>query len=195
MRACFLSFIVILICTTAGNRLLAQSRTIAGRIVQGTKPVPGVEIRVGGSAYHTYSDTTGYFCFPRVRSDIYNLRVMHQGASPRHATVDVRESDVTDLKILIRLDACDPSAAQLDIDAASPRLLFSVGYEGAFRMSPDDKAFEQRYGVKYNVYGCTGPRERCLAAYNQVIINYLDDKFGHTWREDVHADFRDRYLK
>lgn len=48
--------------------------------------------------------------------------------------------------------------------------------------------FEQKYKLKYFDFGCVVPKEICIADYNAVVGQYLDQKFGKNWRKEVRKD-------
>src|SRR5205085_11981046 len=76
--------------------------------------------------------------------------------------------------------------AQKDIKAAKPMLLLSGGIAPV--STPKDDYFEKKYTVKYHDFGDTPQNVKCSAAYNKVVIAFLDKKFGKSWRRDVRAD-------
>ncbi|WP_231460054.1 MULTISPECIES: hypothetical protein [unclassified Pedobacter] len=76
--------------------------------------------------------------------------------------------------------------AQKDISRGNIKFLIWSGiaskhYEG-------DKPFEKKYNVNYYQFGCVLPLNISLAAYNKVVANYLDAKYGKAWRKDVRKD-------
>jgi len=76
--------------------------------------------------------------------------------------------------------------AQKDVKAGKPMLLLSGGIAPVF--SPKEDDFEKRYTVKYHDFGDAPQSVKCSIAYNEVVIAFLDKKFGKSWRRDARAD-------
>ena len=80
--------------------------------------------------------------------------------------------------------------AKAAIKAGKPFILFPGGPGGIpdFK-SQKDKEFQKKYHVKFFSQGCThlGENEN-EAGYNQVIFEYLDQKYGDEWRLELPND-------
>ena len=89
---------------------------------------------------------------------------------------------------IVNVSACSfgSAKAQKDIKAGKPMLLLSGGIAPVF--SPKEDDFEKRYTVKYHDFGDTPQSVKCSTAYNEVVIAFLDKKFGKSWRRDARAD-------
>jgi len=89
---------------------------------------------------------------------------------------------------IVNVSTCSfgSAKAQKDIKAGKPMLLLSGGIAPVF--SPKEDDFEKRYTVKYHDFGDTPQSVKCSTAYNEVVIAFLDKKFGKSWRRDARAD-------
>jgi hypothetical protein len=65
-------------------------------------------------------------------------------------------------------------------------LLLSGGIAPVY--SPKEDKFEQKYMVKYHDFGDVAPDIKCITTYNKVIFQFLDKKFGKSWRKDARND-------
>ena len=90
--------------------------------------------------------------------------------------------------LIVNVSSCSMGSAkaQKDIKSGKPMLLLSGGIAPV--SSPRDDYFEKKYTVKYHDFGDTPQNVKCSAAYNKVVIEFLDKKFGKSWRKDVRAD-------
>jgi hypothetical protein len=76
--------------------------------------------------------------------------------------------------------------AQLDIEKGIPFLNLVSGFSPQFYEK--DKVFEQQFEVYYYEHGCVGPSPEVVEAYNKVIFDYLQAKYGNSWRRLVRKD-------
>ena len=90
--------------------------------------------------------------------------------------------------LIVNVSPCSfgSAKAQKDIKAAKPMLLLSGGIAPV--STPKDDYFEKKYTVKYHDFGDAPQNVKCSAAYNKVVIAFLDKKFGKSWRRDVRTD-------
>lgn len=51
-----------------------------------------------------------------------------------------------------------------------------------------DTEFEEKYGVFFYEYGCTGSDDKMLTAYNETVFGFLTDRFGKKWMREVRKD-------
>jgi hypothetical protein len=195
MNKLFIVLTVFLLCLCICPPASAQWGTITGRVLEGNRPLPGLIVELHGSCQGAFSDSTGSFSFSNVRFGNYEVRVRRPLDRRAFVTpVELSQTGSSELRIILRREICDPLAAELDIEAGSPRLLIVQGIDGSSNTWLDN-AFEKEYKVKYELYGCTGPPDGCVRAYNQVVIEYLDKKYGSEWRDQVRPDFRTHYLQ
>jgi len=89
---------------------------------------------------------------------------------------------------IINVSTCSfgSAKAQKDIKEGKPMLLLSGGIAPV--SSPKEDNFEKRYTVKYYDFGDSPQSVKCSTAYNEVVIAFLDKKFGKSWRRDARAD-------
>ena len=86
---------------------------------------------------------------------------------------------------------CEYSKEQAEKDwkNGNPKLLL-VGSIAPLAKSRSDKRFERNFGVKYLDFGCTPPIIDCILIYNQRIFEFLDNKYGSSWRNSVRSDVK-----
>ena len=89
---------------------------------------------------------------------------------------------------IINVSSCSfgSAKAQKDIKEGKPMLLLSGGIAPV--SSPKEDNFEKRYTVKYHDFGDAPQSVKCSTAYNNVVIAFLDKKFGKSWRRDARED-------
>jgi len=89
---------------------------------------------------------------------------------------------------IVNVSSCSfgSAKAQKDIKEGRPMLLLSGGIAPV--SSPKEDNFEKRYAVKYHDFGDAPQSVKCSTAYNNVIIAFLDKKFGKSWRRDARED-------
>lgn len=76
--------------------------------------------------------------------------------------------------------------AKLDIQNGIPFLLLMGGV--APTIISTDPQFENTYDIYFFEFGCTGPENKILFAYNQVIFEHLNKKYGKKWKNEVRKD-------
>ncbi|WP_406684352.1 hypothetical protein N1F78_01075 [Seonamhaeicola sp. MEBiC1930] len=76
--------------------------------------------------------------------------------------------------------------AELDIQNGIPFLLLAGGI--APTIIATDPEFEKEYGIYFYEFGCTGPENELIIAYNQVIFEYLNKEHGKIWKKEVRND-------
>ena len=76
--------------------------------------------------------------------------------------------------------------AELDIENGIPFLLLMGGVAPTIISS--DPQFENTYGVYFFEFGCTGPENKILSAYNQIIFEHLNKEYGKKWIKEVRKD-------
>jgi hypothetical protein len=76
--------------------------------------------------------------------------------------------------------------AKKDIASGAPYLLLRSGISPI--VYPSDSIFEQSYKIRYFEWGCTGPDQELLLAYNQVIFSYLEKESGRKWEHAIRKD-------
>ena len=76
--------------------------------------------------------------------------------------------------------------AILDLKNGIPFLLLMGGI--APTVIATDPQFEQKYGIYFYEFGCTGPENEILIAYNKTIFDYLQNEYGKKWIKEVRDD-------
>lgn len=76
--------------------------------------------------------------------------------------------------------------ALMDIENETPFLLLMGGIAPVIIST--DPEFELKYGVYFYEFGCTGPDNDVLTAYNEEIFKYLTAKNGKKWIKEVRED-------
>ncbi|NAY93452.1 hypothetical protein GTQ34_16190 [Muricauda sp. JGD-17] len=76
--------------------------------------------------------------------------------------------------------------AKSDLKNGIPFLLLMGGV--APTIIATDPQFEQEYGIYFYEFGCTGPENEILIAYNKTIFDYLQNKYGKKWIKEVRDD-------
>ena len=76
--------------------------------------------------------------------------------------------------------------ADRDIAAGHSFLLLQSGIAPA--VYPGDSIFCERFNVAYWEEGCAGPGLVFMRAYNARVFEYLQQKYGNTWRKSVRRD-------
>lgn len=76
--------------------------------------------------------------------------------------------------------------AESDIKNGTPLLLLMGGIAPVIVETGPE--FEKKYGVFFYEYGCTGPEDKVLTAYNETVFDFLADKFGKQWMREIRDD-------
>ncbi|MCZ4320375.1 hypothetical protein O4H26_15400 [Aequorivita viscosa] len=76
--------------------------------------------------------------------------------------------------------------AELDIKNGIPFLLLMGGI--APTIIATDPIFEKEYGIYFFEFGCTGPENEIIIAYNRIIFEHLNSTKGKKWIKDVRDD-------
>lgn len=51
-----------------------------------------------------------------------------------------------------------------------------------------DAAFERKYDIYFNEFGCTGPEYELITAYNSVVFEHLTQQYGKRWYKEIRKD-------
>jgi hypothetical protein len=82
--------------------------------------------------------------------------------------------------------------AVFDIKNGNPFLLLMGGIAPVIIST--DPGFEKKYGIYFYEFGCTGPENEKIIAYNKIIFEHLNSTKGKKWIKEVRDDvigFRD----
>lgn len=89
---------------------------------------------------------------------------------------------------LYAVKECDSTFAEFEIRHNTPRLFCGVSF-APMASSPSDKDFEKQYNITYFIVGDFLPSSpEQMASYNKVVAQYLDKKYGTTWRQKLRPD-------
>lgn len=76
--------------------------------------------------------------------------------------------------------------AELDIENGNPFLLLMGGIEPT--IIDTDPQFEKENGIYFYEFGCTGPENDIIIAYNKVVFEHLNSTKGKKWIKEVRND-------
>lgn len=135
---------------------------------------------------YAMTDSLGSFRFDSLAVGAYRMLVQGFGYNKIDTLITITDSNKS-LDLLLFADCeINKVTAQSDIKENKPRLLIIGGIVPT--IYPDQHLFESKYGVKYDDYGDTPPPQECVEQYNREIFEYLDKKFGKSWRKEVRKD-------
>ena len=178
-------------------RLIAQDSVKANYQINGNVkkilelvafPSSETVIRINNSNKITETDSLGYFHFDNLSKGHYLIQIIGNGFQPKDTMINIIDKSINNLELVIVLNCkISRQVADLDIKKGKPKLLFfgglaPVAYYGQSK-------FEKKYNVEYSCYGgCMPPPKECAIEYNKRIFEYLDEKFGSSWRNEVRKD-------
>ena len=76
--------------------------------------------------------------------------------------------------------------ANEDISNGTPFLLLAGGIAPVIIAT--DPEFERKYKIYFYDYGCTGPDDKYIAAYNKVVFEHLTRKYQKSWIKEIRQD-------
>ena len=76
--------------------------------------------------------------------------------------------------------------AELDIKNGNPFLLLMGGI--APTIIATDPQFEKKYGIYFYEFGCSGPDNEIIIAYNKIVFEHLIKTHGKNWINEVRDD-------
>jgi hypothetical protein len=192
MRAIILILILSLtISVSFSQESIAELYFIEGKIIAllGIKSYPVTEsvIKLTGEQNGLEeSNSNGEFRFSDLKSGEYKIKFI-SSYGELDTIIKIENRDLKDLNIVFISDCeIDAEIANLDLKNKTPRLLIFGG------IAPTEvygqEKFEEKFGVEYYNYGCIAPAYECALEYNQVIFDFLTDKYGKKWRREVRKD-------
>ena len=136
------------------------------------------------------SDKDGFFKIQNlIPNQLYNIKITGDGYDEHFFEIKTNET-ITKVNLTMETE-CEYSKEQAEKDwkNGNPKLLL-VGSIAPIANSRSDKRFERNFGVKYLDFGCTPPIMDCILIYNQRIFEFLDNKYGSSWRNSVRSDVK-----
>ena len=133
------------------------------------------------------TDSLGDFKLNIKKPGEYKINLSGIGYQKCDTTINLQQKD--SLNLYIKVANCDinDTTAKHDIIKRKIQLLLVGGIVPIRFNNQND--FEKKYGLKYVDYGDQIPASlECLALYNKTIFEYLDNKFGKSWRFEVRPD-------
>lgn len=73
-----------------------------------------------------------------------------------------------------------------DISNGTPFLLLAGGIAPVIIAT--DPKFERKYGIYFYEYGCTGPEQKYIIAYNEEIFKHLTEQYYKSWLKEMRKD-------
>ncbi len=146
------------------------------------------------------TDSTGCFRIKGLEAGTYHLKAEYVGLAPCDTVVTLPSQHNDTLRMVLPLwydyilkYDCSPELSKENILKGHPklRLVIPEGQEQKIRTH----FFWKKYGVSYDAFyplkkdgtlDCyLGVPNHLLTAYNQVVFDYLDKKFGTSWRKEA----------
>ena len=146
------------------------------------------------------TDSTGCFRMTGLEAGTYHLKAEYVGLAPCDTVITLPSQHNDTLRMVLPLwydyilkYDCSPELSKENILKGHPKLrrVIPEGQEQKIRTH----FFWIKYGVSYDVFyplkkdgtlDCyLGVPNHLLTAYNQVVFDYLDKKFGTSWRKEA----------
>lgn len=164
---------------------------IAGKILalHGTKSYPVSESVIDFNGVQSgleESNDKGEFRLQNLKCGVYKIKFISDYGE-LDTTIIIENKNILNLNIIF-VSKCeiDAEIANLDLMNKTPRLLIFGG------IAPTEvygqEKFEKKFGVEYYSYGCIAPAYECVLEYNQVIFDFLTNKYGKKWKRGVRKD-------
>ena len=203
------SLLISIICFLTQMGFSQKEYTISGQVFSTLsgfpltyhQDVPNTRLRIDGDSIKTtFFTEKGAFKLNQLQSGTYKLVVEFSNPSGElwfakyDTTLTINKQSLKNVIISVPCTYCDcwgvtRDEAVEDIKKGKPLIfLFQFGISGLMKPQPNDEGFQKKYGIKYAGYGCTSPDSECIGAYNAVIFEYLDKKFGKKWRTEARTD-------
>ena len=116
--------------------------------------------------------------------------VMNKGFAQSNSILDsviMASAQASESKLIFLTDfEKAKDLARLDITKDKLKLFVVGGIASVVLVN--DKDFESIYNIEYYDYGCIGPDEKTLQAYNNTVFTYLIKTFGKSWLKEIRPD-------
>lgn len=146
------------------------------------------------------TDSTGCFRITGLEAGTYHLKAEYVGLAPCDTVVTLPSQHNDTLRMVLPLwydyilkYDCSPELSKENILKGHPKLRLVIPEEQEQKIRTH--FFWKKYGVSYDVFyplkkdgtlDCyLGVPNHLLTAYNQVVFDYLDKKFGTSWRKEA----------
>lgn len=165
--------------------IFGQVKVMVGK--QSIQPFEMIWIKINELDIFTTTDSLGHFKLDIKKTGVYKIGLSGLGYQKCDTTVNLQTKD--SLNIYIKVANCDinDTTAKHDIKKGKIQLLLVGGIVPIRFNNQND--FEKKYSIKYLDYGDQIPASlECLALYNRTIFEYLDSRFGKSWRLEIRPD-------
>ena len=146
------------------------------------------------------TDSTGCFRIKGLEAGTYHLKAEYVGLDPCDTVITLPSQHNDTLRMVLPLwydyilkYDCSPELSKENILKGHPKLRLVIPEEQEQKIRTH--FFWKKYGVSYDVFyplkkdgtlDCyLGVPNHLLTAYNQVVFDYLDKKFGTSWRKEA----------
>lgn len=146
------------------------------------------------------TDSTGCFRIKGLEAGTYHLKAEYVGLNPCDTVIALPSQHNDTLRMVLPLwydyilkYDCSPELSKENILKGHPKLRLVIPEEQEQKIRTH--FFWKKYGVSYDVFyplkkdgtlDCyLGVPNHLLTAYNQVVFDYLDKKFGTSWRKEA----------
>lgn len=149
-------------------------------------PASNTTIVVKGARKGAETDSLGNYEITDLTPGQYELLILGFGYKEKD-TILIIDDFLKNVNFILDAEcSVNQQRAIKDLRKNKPKLLLFGSIAPV--VYPNDKEFEDKYGIRFYDYGCTPPAIECMASYNQVIFDYLDDKYGSKWRKEIRND-------
>ena len=187
-----ITMIIISLNLLTGKALSQADYYISGTVkkmigLSGILPSINTIVKIDNSNIIVETDTLGNFNINNLSSGKYLVKIVGYDIKTIDTLITILNKSIESLDILV-ISNCEINGqiAEMDIKKHKPRLLIFGGISPVIYKGQEK--FERKYHVKYYDYGDVVPDTDCAKEYNSRIFNYLDDKYGKTWRKEVRKD-------
>ena len=163
---------------------------ISGTLISSytNEPISGATI-VFAPKKAVLSDSIGQFLIRGLNNGQYKLSFSALGYDTHDTIINIDHSNVDNIKWVITTTCSDFNVDQAFKDIKEHKAHLLLYGSIAPSTGPADKEFRRKFGVAYIIFGDDETtREECKKIYNRVVFDYLDKKFGDTWRREVRKD-------